>query len=131
MYEKVIRHIQPGVAKLQGLPGWFVEKWDEDRADLINSTRCPKRKDGTSDNSLIDFIVAKNLISHYSSHRPEVLEERIGYCYEMLVRDADDPDRLHRKKEPSGYAKKTVNAVLRHLGLTELLHEDAQKDYSR
>ena len=49
----------------------------------------------------------------------------------MLVRDADDPDRLHRKKVPSGYAKKTVNAVLRHLGLTELLHEDAQKDYSR
>lgn len=114
-----------------GTPGWFIEKWDEDRMDLINSRRCPKRDDGTPDDSVIDFVVAKNLISHYSSHRPEVLEERIGYCYEMLVRDADDPDRLHRKKEPSGYAKKTVNAVLRHLGLTELLHEDAQKDYSR
>ena len=116
MYEKVIRHIQPGVAKLQGLPGWFVEKWDDDRADLINSTRCPKRKDGTSDNSLIDFIVAKNLISYYSGHRPEVLQERIGYCYEMLARDADDPQRLHRKMDPCGYAKKTVNSVLRSLG---------------
>lgn len=114
-----------------GTPGWFIEKWDEDRMDLINSRRCPKRDDGTPDDSVIDFVVAKNLISHYSSHRPEVLEERIGYCYQMLVRDADDTDRLHRKKEPSGYAKKTVNAVLRHLGLTELLHEDAQKDYSR
>lgn len=114
-----------------GTPGWFIEKWDEDRMDLINSRRCPKRDDGTPDDSVIDFVVAKNLISHYSSHRPEVLEERIGYCYQMLVRNADDPDRLHRKKEPSGYAKKTVNAVLRHLGLTELLHEDAQKDYSR
>ncbi len=114
-----------------GTPGWFIEKWDEDRMDLINSRRCPKRDDGTPDDSVIDFVVAKNLISHYSSHRPEVLEERIGYCYQMLVRDADDPKRLHRKKEPSGYAEKTVNAVLRHLGLTELLHEDAQKDYSR
>ena len=131
MYEKVIRHIQPGVAKLQGLPGWFVEKWDEDRADLINSTRCPKRKDGTSDNSLIDFIVAKNLISYYSSHRPEILQERIGYCYEMLARGADDPQRLHRKMDPCGYAKKTVNSVLRSLGLREMLHEDASGEYHR
>ena len=88
-------------------------------------------KDGTSDNSLIDFIVAKNLISYYSSQRPDVLQERIGYCYQILARDADDPQRLHRRKDPSGYAKKTVNAVLRNLGLRELLHEDAQKDYSR
>lgn len=131
MYEKVIRHIQPGVAKLQGLPGWFVEKWDEDRADLINSTRCPKRKDGTSDNSLIDFIVAKNLISYYSSHRPEILQERIGYCYEMLTRDADDPQRLHRKKGPRGYAKKTVNSVLRNPGLKNLMHEDTSGEYHR
>ncbi len=114
-----------------GTPGWFIEKWDEDRMDLINSRRCPKRDDGTPDDSVIDFVVAKNLISHYSSHRPEVLEERIGYCYEMLVRDADDPDRLHRKKEPSGYAKKTMNSVLRSLGLRELLHEDASGEYHR
>lgn len=114
-----------------GTPGWFIEKWDEDRMDLINSRRCPKRVDGSPDDSMIDFIVAKNLISYYSSHRPEVLQGRIGYCYEMLVRDADDPQRLHRKKDPCGYAKKTVNAVLRSLGLRELLDEDAQKDYSR
>jgi len=120
-----------GSGEAAGTPGWFIEKWDEDRMDLINSRRCPKRDDGTPDDSVIDFVVAKNLISHYSSHRPEVLEERIGYCYEMLVRGADNPKRLHRKKDPCGYAKKTVNAVLRHLGLTELLHEDAQKDYSR
>jgi hypothetical protein len=112
-------------------PGWFVEKWDDDRADLINSKRCPKRKDGTPDDSLIDFVVAKNLISYYSSHRHEVLQERIGYCYQMLARDADDPQRLHRKMDPCGYAKKTVNSVLRSLGLREMLHEDAQKDYSR
>lgn len=120
-----------GSGEAAGTPGWFIEKWDEDRMDLINSRRCPKRDDGTPDDSVIDFVVAKNLISHYSSHRPEVLEERIGYCYEMLVRDADDPQRLHRKKDPCGYVKKTVNSVLRSLGLSEQLHEDAQKDYSR
>ena len=120
-----------GSGEAAGTPGWFIEKWDEDRMDLINSRRCPKRVDGSPDDSLIDFVVAKNLISYYSGHRPEVLQERIGYCYEMLVKDADDPQRLHRKKDPCGYAKKTVNAVLRSLGLRELLHEDAQKDYSR
>ena len=114
-----------------GIPGWFIEKWDEDRADLINSKRCPKRDDGTTDNSLIDFVVAKNIISYYNSHRPEVLRERIGYCYEMLVKEADDTQRLHRKKDPCGYAKKTLNSVLRNLGLTELVHEDAHKYYSR
>ena len=114
-----------------GTPGWFIEKWDEDRSDLINSKRCPKRNDGTPDDSLIDFVVAKNLISHYSSHRPEVLEERIGYCYQMLIRDADNPQRLHRKKDPRGYAKKTVNAVLKNLGLTELVYEDVQGGYIR
>ena len=105
-----------GSGEAAGTPGWFIEKWDEDRMDLINSRRCPKRDDGTPDDSVIDFVVAKNLISHYSSHRPEVLEERIGYCYEMLVRGADDPQRLHRKMDPCGYAKKTVNSVLRSLG---------------
>lgn len=122
---------QIGSGGAAGAPEWFIEKWDEDRMDLINSRRCPKRDDGTPDDSVIDFVVAKNLISHYSSHRPEVLEERISYCYQMLVRGADNPKRLHRKKDPYGYAKKTVNSVLRHLGLTELLHEDAKKDYSR
>ena len=85
-------------------PGWFAEKWEDDRSDLINSKRCPKRDDGTPDDSLIDFVVAKNLIAYYSSHRPEVLHERIGYCYGMLAREADDPQRLHRKGDPCGYA---------------------------
>ena len=56
---------------------------------------------------------------------------RNGYCYEMLVRDADDPQRLHRKKDPCGYAKKTMNSVLRSLGLGNLVNEDVQVDYSR
>jgi len=102
-------------------PGWFVEKWDEDRSDLINSMRCPKRKDGSPDDSLIDFVVAKSLIAYYISHRPEVVRERIDYCYAILVRNADDLQRLHRKKDPSGYAKKTVNSVLRNLGVENLV----------
>ncbi|MDO9544845.1 MAG: hypothetical protein Q7J00_06640 [Synergistaceae bacterium] len=39
----------------------------------------------------------------------------------MLVSDADDPHRLHRKKDPSGYAKGTVNSVLRNLGIENLV----------
>ncbi len=49
----------------------------------------------------------------------------------MLVSDADDPHRLHRKKDPSGYAKGTVNSVLRNLGLKNLMHEDTSGEYHR
>lgn len=121
----------PESGGVDGIPGWFMEKWYEDRTDLINSKKCPKRNDGTPDDSLIDFVVAKNIISYYNSHRPEVLQERIGYCYEMLVKEANDTQRFHRKKDPCSYAKKTLNSVLRNLGLTELVHEDAHKYYSR
>lgn len=121
----------PESGGVDSTPVWFIEKWYEDRTDLINSKRCPKRDDGTPDDSLIDFVVAKNLISYYNSHRPEVLRERIDYCYAMLVRDADDPQRLNRKKDPCYYAKKTVKAVLKNLGFKNLMHEDAFDEYHR
>ncbi len=121
----------PESGGVDGPPGWFIEKWYEDKTDLINSTRCPKRDDGSPDDSLIDFVVAKNIISYYNSHRPEVLRERIDYCYAMLVRDADDPQRLNRKKDPCYYAKKTVKAVLKNLGFKNLMHEDAFDEYHR
>jgi len=49
----------------------------------------------------------------------------------MLVSDADDPQRLHRKKNPSGYAKGTVNSVLRNLGLKVLMYGEASAEYHR
>ena len=121
----------PDSGGVDGIPGWFIEKWYEDRSDLINSKKCPKRNDGTPDDSLIDFVVAKNLIAYYKNHRPEVVRERIDYCCVMLVKEANDPHRLHRKKDPCGYAKRTINVVLKNLGLTDLMHEDAHKDYRR
>jgi len=36
-----------------------------------------------------------------------------------------------RKGDPCGYAKKTVDAVLRNHGLTDLLDEDVKADHSR
>lgn len=112
-------------------PQWFIEKWQEHRADLIKSNRCPKRTNGTPDDSKVDYVVTLNLLSFYRDNRFEVLKERLGFCYNMLVQEADDPKRLHRKKDPRTYASRTLKAVTIKLGIEHIIAEEIPMSIAR
>lgn len=112
-------------------PDWFIDKWQERRADLISSKHCPKRKDGTPDDSTIDYLVSKGFLQPYLQKRPEVLQQRLCFCFNMLVLEAENVKRLHRKNNPQNYATTTLNAITRDLGIKNTVAINKSADIDR
>ena len=102
-------------------PDWFQNNWKKRREDLIKSGRAPIRQDGTVDDSSVDFIVSRDILSAYRNKRSERLTPMLNYCHYMLCLEAE----LRQKARPEDYAIRTLNAVIRRLQLPVPERHDA------
>ena len=89
-------------------PDWFQTKWKQHREDLIKSGRAPKRTDGSVDDSSVDFIISRDILTAYKDKRSERLIPMLNFCHCMLVREAES----RQKARPEDYAIRTLNAVI-------------------
>ncbi len=89
-------------------PDWFQKNWKKRREDLIKSGRAPKRSDGSVDDSSIDFIISRDILTAYKDKRSERLIPMLNFCHCMLVREAES----RQKARPEDYAIRTLNAVI-------------------
>ena len=89
-------------------PDWFQQNWQKRREDLIKSGRAPIRQNGTVDDSSVDFIVSRDILSAYKDKRSERLIPMLNFCHCMLVREAES----RQKARPEDYAIRTLNAVI-------------------
>lgn len=89
-------------------PDWFQTKWKQHREDLIKSGRAPKRTDGSVDDSAVDFIVSRDILSVYKDKRSERLMPMLNFCNFMLCSEAE----ARQKARPEDYAIRTLNAVI-------------------
>lgn len=100
-------------------PDWFQEKWKGRREDLMKSGRAPKRNDGSVDESVVDFIVARDLLSAYKDKRTERVTPMLNFCYFMLKEEGES----RGKAKPDDYSFRTVSAVIQELQLPVESHE--------
>ena len=89
-------------------PDWFQKNWKKRREDLIKSGRAPIRQNGTVDDSSVDFIVSRDILSAYKDKRSERLIPMLNFCHCMLVGEAES----RQKPRPEDYAIRTLNAVI-------------------
>ena len=89
-------------------PDWFQNSWKKRREDLLKSGRAPKRSDGTVDDSAVDFVISRDILSAYKDKRSERLIPMLNFCHCMLVREAES----RQKARPDDYAIRTLNAVI-------------------
>ena len=89
-------------------PDWFQQNWKKRREDLIKSGQAPKRSDGSVDDSSVDFIVSRDILSAYKDKRSERLTPMLNFCHCMLCSEAE----LRQKARPEDYAIRTINAVI-------------------
>ena len=89
-------------------PEWFQNNWKKRREDLIKSGRAPKRSDGSVDDSSVDFIVSRDILSAYKDKRSERLIPILNFCHCMLIQEAES----RQKARPEDYAIRTLNAVI-------------------
>ncbi len=89
-------------------PDWFQQNWKKRREDLIKSGQAPKRSDGSVDDSSVDFIVSRDILSAYKDKRSERLLPMLNFCHHMLCSEAE----LRQKARPEDYAVRTLNAVI-------------------
>ena len=89
-------------------PDWFQTNWKKRREDLIRSGRAPVRQNGTVDDSAVDFIVSRDILSAYKDKRSERLTPMLNFCHCMLCSEAE----LRQKARPEDYAIRTINAVI-------------------
>ena len=89
-------------------PDWFQQNWKKRREDLIKSGQAPKRSDGSVDDSSVDFIVSRDILSAYKDKRSERLLPMLNFCHHMLCSEAE----LRQKARPEDYAIRTLNAVI-------------------
>jgi hypothetical protein len=94
-------------------PDWFQQNWKKRREDLIRSGRAPVRQNGTVDDSAVDFIVSRDILSAYKDKRSERLTPMLNFCHRMLCLEAE----ARAKAKPEDYAIRTLNAVIRRLQL--------------
>ncbi|NCB75309.1 MAG: hypothetical protein EOM51_11305 [Clostridia bacterium] len=94
-------------------PDWFQQNWKQRRQDLIKSGRAPKRADGSVDDSEVDFIVTRDILSAYKDKRSERLTPMLNFCDYVLAEEA----RSRGKARPDDYALRTLNAVIDRLEL--------------
>ena len=101
-------------------PDWFQQNWQKRREDLIKSGRAPIRQNGTVDDSSVDFIVSRDILSAYKDKRSERLTSTLNFCHRMLCLEAES----RAKAKPDDYAIRTLNAVIRRLKLPVLERQD-------
>ena len=89
-------------------PNWFQQNWKKRREDLIKSGQAPKRSDGSVDDSSVDFIVSRDILSAYKDKRSERLIPILNFCHCMLIQEAES----RQKARPKDYAIRTLNAVI-------------------
>ena len=89
-------------------PDWFQQNWQKRREDLIKSGRAPIRQNGTVDDSSVDFIVSRDILSAYKDKRSERLIPILNFCHCMLIQEAES----RQKARPDDYAIRTLNAVI-------------------
>lgn len=89
-------------------PDWFQQNWKKRREDLIKSGQAPKRSDGSVDDSSVDFIVSRDILSAYKDKRSERLIPILNFCHCMLIQEAES----RQKARPEDYAVRTLNAVI-------------------
>ena len=89
-------------------PDWFQQNWKKRREDLIKSGRAPIRQNGTVDDSSVDFIVSRDILSVYKDKRSERLLPMLNFCHCMLMQEAES----RQKARPDDYAVRTLNAVI-------------------
>jgi hypothetical protein len=89
-------------------PDWFQQNWQKRREDLIKSGQAPKRSDGSVDDSSVDFIVSRDILSAYKDKRSERLIPILNFCHCMLIQEAES----RKKARPGDYAIRTLNAVI-------------------
>ncbi len=101
-------------------PEWFQNNWKKRREDLIKSGRAPQRSDGTVDDSAVDFVISRDILSAYKDKRSERLTSTLNFCHRMLCLEAES----RAKAKPDDYAIRTLNAVIRRLKLPVLERQD-------
>ncbi|MDD4445094.1 MAG: DNA-primase RepB domain-containing protein [Eubacteriales bacterium] len=89
-------------------PEWFQNNWKKRREDLIKSGRAPQRSDGTVDDSAVDFVISRDILSAYKDKRSERLIPILNFCHCMLIQEAES----RQKARPEDYAIRTLNAVI-------------------
>ena len=89
-------------------PDWFQKNWKKRREDLIKSGRAPKRSDGSVDDSSVDFIISRDILTAYKDKRSERLIPILNFCHCMLIQEAES----RQKARPDDYAIRTLNAVI-------------------
>ena len=89
-------------------PDWFQKNWKKRREDLIKSGRAPKRSDGSVDDSSVDFIISRDILTAYKDKRSERLIPMLNFCHCMLIQEAES----RQKARPDDYAIRTLNAVI-------------------
>lgn len=94
-------------------PEWFQQNWQKRREDLIKSGRAPKRADGSVDDSEVDFIVTRDILSAYKDKRSDRLVPMLNFCDHVLTEEA----RSRGKARPDDYSLRTLNAVIARLQL--------------
>lgn len=94
-------------------PDWFQKNWKKRREDLIKSGRAPKRSDGSVDDSSVDFIISRDILTAYKDKRSERLIPMLNFCHCMLMQEAESRQKAH----PDDYAIRTLNAVIDRIQL--------------
>ena len=89
-------------------PDWFQQNWQKRREDLIKSGQAPKRSDGSVDDSSVDFVISRDILSAYKDKRSERLIPILNFCHCMLIQEAES----RQKARPEDYAVRTLNAVI-------------------
>ena len=89
-------------------PDWFQNNWKKRREDLLKSGRAPKRTDGSVDDSSVDFIISRDILTAYKDKRSERLIPILNFCHFMLCSEAE----ARQKARPEDYAVRTLNAVI-------------------
>lgn len=108
-------------------PEWFQNNWKKRREDLIKSGRAPKRSDGSVDDSSVDFIISRDILTAYKDKRSERLIPMLNFCNFMLCSEAE----ARQKARPEDYAIRTLNAVIRRLQLPIPERHDVPESFER
>ena len=108
-------------------PEWFQNNWKKRREDLIKSGRAPQRSDGTVDDSAVDFVISRDILTAYKDKRSERLIPMLNFCNFMLCSEAE----ARQKARPEDYAIRTLNAVIRRLQLPIPERHDVPESFER
>lgn len=89
------------------------EKWDRRKEAIIASPTCPRRADGSQDQSAVDYRLAAQTMWGYRERDPEQ-RARVG---DMLIRLLSDEAVERGKPKPVNYAERTVTRAIEQLNV--------------